>query len=50
MHKGNRTTSLAGGDGELQEDRSEEGSVDSQRGRIVCEEAGKMGRGLAPLK
>lgn len=50
MQKENRTMSLVGGDGDMQEDGSEEGCVGSQRGMIVREERRKMGRGLAPLK
>lgn len=50
VQKENRTMSLVGGDGDMQEDGSEEGCVGSQRGMIVREERDKMGRGLAPLK
>lgn len=49
VQKENRTASLAGGDGDMQEDASEEGCVGSQRGMTVREETGKMGRGLAPF-
>lgn len=50
MQKENRTMSLVRGNGDMQEDGSEEGCVGNQRAIIVHEEMGKMGRGVTPLK
>lgn len=50
VQKENRTTSLARGNGDMQEDGSEEGCVGNQGAIIVHEEMGKMGRGVTPLK